>query len=456
MTALVRQTKARESAKLAFKYGLIGAAALFIGGCSTIQDLFSEEDDPPLPGARISIQSTEKGLTADPDLAGESILLPAPFVNRYWTHSGGNPAHAMYHLSLGEAPREVWSDDIGAETTSERSLLAQPIVVDSVLFTMDSQSIVRAYDRQSGRLYWSKDLAPPDEEDGYFGGGIAYADGVIYVTTGFARVFALDVRSGGIKWVQQVTGPVRAAPTVNGGRVFVVTLDNQTLALAADDGRRLWSHYGLQEEASLLGAASPAIAGRTVVVPYSSGEVFALDVLEGEVLWDIDLSALRKTDPLTDLAHIRGLPVIDRDLMIAVSHSGRMVALDLEEGTRLWDVDIGGVQMPWVAGDYIYVLTNEAQVAAVRREDGLIHWVANLPRFADAEDREGLISWHGPLLASDRLVLAGSHGLAVSLSPYTGAILGYQDLPEGAAQPPLVVGNMLYFLTEDAELIAMQ
>ncbi len=435
---------------------LILGLGFVLSGCSLADEWWGEDEAPPLPGARISIQSVDKGLQADPSISDQRIVLPQPFMNTYWTHNGGNPAHAMFHLSLGDLPRESWSDDIGEESDGDELILAQPLVVESVLFTMDSRSTVKAYDRLTGRVYWEKDLDPHDEDDGFFGGGIAYADGRIFVSTGFARVFALDVRSGDVIWSQDAPAPIRAAPTVNGGRVFIVTLDNQTLSLAADDGRRLWSHIGLQSETSLLGGASPAIAGRKLVVPYSSGEIVAIDVIEGDEEWNLNLSSVKKTDPLTDLAHIKAMPVIDRDRVIAISHSGRMVAIDLKEGVRLWDTDIGGVQMPWVAGEFIYVLTNDSQIAAVRRQDGRIRWIQSLPRFADPEDRKGLIAWQGPVLASDRLIIAGSHGEAISLSPYTGDILGYLELPDGAAMPPVVVGNSLYFLTAEAEIIAMQ
>ena len=191
---------------------------------------------------------------------------------------------------------------------------------------------------------------------------------------------------------------MRAAPTVSGGRVYVITLDNRVFALATDDGRRLWEHSGIQETAHLLGAASPAVAGSTVIVPYSSGEIFSMLAENGRVLWNDGLSAINRVDPIGDLAHIRGLPVIDRDVVLAVSHSGTMAAIDLRRGERVWDAELGGVQMPWVAGDFIYLLTNDSQVVCLWRRDGRIRWVRALPQFEDPEDKEDPIRWVGPVL----------------------------------------------------------
>ena len=106
-----------------------------------------------------------------------------------------------------------------------------------------------------------------------------------------------------------------------------------------------------------------------------------------------------------------------RGRVIAISHGGLMAAIDLRSGRRLWQKDIGGLQSPWVAGDYIYVITNDAEIACVSRQDGRIQWVRALPRYEDPENQEDPIIWTGPLLASDRLIIAGSHGMAMAISP---------------------------------------
>ncbi len=437
--------------------GPLALLALFLlGACSDLPFLGGGDSEPPLPGRRISILAVDRGVTADSALQDVEVLLPPPYVNEAWSHSAGSPAHAMYHLSLSENPRVLWSDDVGEGSGSDQILLAQPVVVGDFVFAMDARSLVTAYDGRNGERIWRVDLEPEEEDEGYFGGGIGYGDRRLFVTTGFGKAFALDAVTGEMLWEAEVPGPVRAAPTVADGQVYIVLIDNQLLTLDAETGERLWSHVGLQETAGLIGAASPAVEGETVVVPYSSGEIFALSAEDGQVIWAESLASLQRVDPLADLPHIRGEPVIDRGIVFAISHSGRMLALDLEQGLRAWDIDVGGVETPWIAGDFLYVLTNEQLVLCLQRKDGRIKWVQALPQFEDPEDQEDPIRWTGPVLASDRLIVAGSHGEALSLSPYTGRILGYFELPAGAAVPPVVANNALFFLTEDGRLVAMK
>jgi energy-coupling factor transporter ATP-binding protein EcfA2 len=80
----------------------------------------------------------------------------------------------------------------------------------------------------------------------------------------------------------------------------------------------------------------------------------------GRNLWSYSLASVTRVDPLGDIAHIRGAPVIDRGVVFAISHSGRMIAVDLSRGIRAWEAPLGGIEMPWVGGEFIFVLTNDA------------------------------------------------------------------------------------------------
>ena len=335
-------------------------------------------------------------------------------------------------------------------------LLTPPIVAEGKVFVMDVDSQVSAINAANGDVIWEYDSKVPDDDDEAFGGGIAYENGVLFVSTGFADIISLDAETGKERWRKRLSGPMRAAPTVADGRVFVVTIDNQLFVLSGATGDRLWSHAGFSEIARLLGAASPAVGTGTVIVPYSSGEIFALRVENGRPLWSDNLSSSQRLDALSTLADIRGMPVVDRGLVYAISHSGRMVAIDLRSGTRVWEKSIGGVEMPWIAGEFIYLLTNESQLVCLTRRGGRVRWVRDLPQYEDSDDKDDPIKWSGPTLAGDRLVITGSHGEAWSVSPYTGKVLGRLDLSEEVFLPPIVADSTLYFLTEDGDLIAMR
>jgi len=431
--------------------------ALGLASCGiadTIDAILPDAPKPPLPGKRVSVLNLEQQVRPDPSIQEVDVRLPQPVVNPDWPEAGGYPSHAMYHLALGEQVHEAWSRSFGEGNSRSGQVLAAPVIENGRIFTMDAEAVVAAFDAGNGRRLWKFDTQPKKANTTTFGGGVAALGNRVYVTTGYAEILALDASTGKQLWRRPVPDPLHSAPTVADGRVFAVTVQNQLEVLAADDGRILWTHNGLPETAGLLGGSSPAVDGDIVVVAYSSGEVFALRVENGRPLWTDNLASARGLDALTQLADIRGRPVIDHGLVFAISHSGRMVAIDLRTGDRVWEQDIGGTYTPWVAGDYVYILTNEQSVVCLTRREGKIKWVLDLPRYENQEKKKDPLDWSGPLLASDRLIVLASNGDAISISPYTGKALGRIEFSDGSYVAPVLANKTLYIVTQGADLIA--
>ncbi len=441
----------------AFGQIILVASCLALAGCEALTEpggLFGDKLKVPLSGERISVLRHQRSLSPDAELSGMDILLPPPSANANWPQSGGYANHAMHHIEIGENINIAWSSDIGVGANDELRLIGTPIIAAGRIYTMDASSNISAFDIKTGEQFWRTQLTPDEEDDDHMGGGIAFEDGKVFVTTGFAQVIALNASSGKVIWRTTLPGPMRSAPTVRSGRVFAMTVDSRLYALNGTTGDEIWNYIGIAEIASLLGGASPAVDNGVVVAPFPSGELVALKAENGRVLWTEALLSNRKINVVSTLAHIRGQPIIDRGQVFAISHGGMMVSIDLRSGRRIWDKEIGGLSNPWVAGDYIFLLTNDAEVVAISRESGSIYWVQTLPQYEDPKTKDNTIVWNGPILASDRLLLTSSLGQVYSISPYDGQIMGSVDMPSGISIAPVIAGRSVYFLADNASLIA--
>ncbi len=435
------------------RLGLALVLLLALAGCSLFD---GKEKTERLTGERLSVLQIEQTVKPDPQVADLTVTLPRPQVNPAWPQPGGYANHAMHHLTVSDDPKEIWESSVGAGSGSSRRLLVQPVVADGKIFTMDAEAEVRAFKTKNGKRIWRFDPLPDDEDDGGLGGGLAYAGGRLFVTTGAGEILALDAATGKEIWRQKIGTPMRSGPTVSNGRVFAVTVDNELHALQAATGKKLWAHRGIAEKAAILGGASPAVDRGIVIVPHSSGELFALRAENGRVLWSDGLASVRHVNAAATLTNIRGHPVIDGDRVFAVSHSGRMAAIDLRTGGRVWDLNIGAIQTPWVAGKFIYQLTNDGLLICLLRDSGRVRWTLTLRKYVDKKALKKPIVWVGPVLASDRLIVAGSHGEALAVSPYTGKVLGWMPLSEGVLIAPVVANGTLYLLNRDGDLTAMR
>jgi outer membrane protein assembly factor BamB len=430
------------------------AAMLGLAACAGDDTWFGASEGPPLAGERVSVMLLERDLAADPSLADLPIELPPPRRNDSWPQSGGDPTHAMHHLAAADQLSLAWSAGIGQGSSDDGQLLARPVVAEGRVFTMDAEGTIRSFDAENGALAW--EITQDEElEDGVIGGGLAYADGWVFATLSSGHVVGLDAATGSERWRQPLAVPLRAAPTVAEERVLVLTADNQLYALERATGRPVWRHAGFFEGAGLLGGPSPAVDRGLVVVPYSSAEVFALRLDNGRPLWSDTVERPRRTQALDQITDIDGMPVIDSDVVYVAGYGGQMAAIDVRRGNRAWDIDIASTDTPWLAGDFIYVLTTRGEVICLLRATGRIRWVSPLPRLTNPDDPGSTpIVWSGPILVGDRLLVVGSNDQAVTMSPYTGEILGRQELPGPVVIPPIAAAGVVYMVTENGELLA--
>lgn len=431
---------------------LMAAALLALSGCGAFK---KSGNKPKTLGERISVLDYEKQVEAETELQGVEVVLPAATVNPSWTQPSGNASGSMGHLAVGQQPARVWSAKVGRGSDETRKLNATPVIAENRLFTMDTEGRVTAFDATTGARLWERSITL--EKEGTrpaFGGGVSIGEGRIFATTGYGIVVALDPQTGAEIWRQRMPTPLRAAPGVDAGRLFVTSQDGQLSALSAETGATQWQANATVEPAAILGPGAPSIALDTVVAGFASGELFALRVENGRTAWQDQLSRTGRTTALGALSGIAASPVIDRGRVFAISHGGRMAALELATGQRVWERDFAGVNMPWPAGDWVFAVTVEAQLVALTRTDGKIRWVTQLDRWESPKKKKGGIEWFGPVLAGDRLWLVSSDQQMVAVSAATGERVQAYKLGAPAYLPPVVANGMLYVLTDDGTLTA--
>jgi outer membrane protein assembly factor BamB len=434
---------------------LARAGALLLGaGALASCDLF-DSDKPKLPGKREPVMAERRGLAVDA-AAPLKVVLPTPVANAAWPQAGGNPAHLMGHLAANQVLSEAWTASIGTGGGYRRKIMAQPVIANGTIYTMDSDAVVAAFDVRDGSRLWRFDTKSDDTDSTNIGGGLGVDAGVVYAVNGLGDVVALDAAKGTQTWRKNVAAPTRSAPTMADGRLFVTTIDDKLHALATTDGRDLWTHQAANVSTSVLGRPAPAYADGLVIAGFGSGELAALRADSGGVAWSDTLAAASTLAGVADLSAIRGLPVISNGRVFAIGMGGLFLGLDLRSGRRLWEREVAGEDSLWVAGDWIFVISTGQQIAAVAADDGRVAWVADLPAWENEEKQTDSISWFGPLLAGDRLIVAGDNSVALAVSPYTGETLGRQKLSGAASLGPVLAGGTVFIISDDGRLLALR
>jgi outer membrane protein assembly factor BamB len=437
-----------------FRLAILIAATFAASGCGVFK---KGKASTPVLGQRIAVLTGEGDVAVDPATATLPMSLPPAVANTDWTQSGGNPTKSMGQLAFGNTLTRVFSVQAGRGSSLSARLAAAPIVANGRIYAIDTLGTVRAFDARTGGAVWSSQTpSEKGNQASLYGGGIAYDKGRIYATNGLGYVAALDERNGGLVWKVRPGGPLRGSPTVANGAVYVTSEDNQIYSLKEDDGSTNWSQAASLEIAGVFGSASPAVGQGTVVAGFSSGELNAYRYENGRLVWQ---DALQRTSIRTSVSSLNDIdadPVIDNGQVIAVGQGGRMVALDILTGQRQWELNLAGIDTPWVAGDWIFVVTDQAKLISVYRQNGHIRWITQLQRFMKPKSKKGEVDYSGPVLAGNRLIVTGSNGAIVTVDPASGAIQGQTTAGAPVSLPPVVANSMLYVLDDRGRLNAFR
>ena len=420
--------------------------------------------DAPLPGERIPVRPEAPGVAAGPRAI--PIALPPATLNADWSHRNGAAQGRPSHPALAAVPQLRWSTGIGEGDAKRRRILAGPVVAGGVVFAMDAAGRISAVTR-AGQVVWTQSLVPAGQTpDGGPGGGMAVSGGVLYVTTGFGDVLAMNPASGGILWRQTLEAPIRSAPTVHDGKVIVVLRNDFAYALNAANGGIEWGLQGIGGT-GLLGGASAAADGQLVVVPFASGEVLGVLARSGLQVWGSAVTGGRRNLARNQINDISGDPIIAGNAVFASNQSGRTIRLDRDTGERLWTMPEGAYGPAWPVGGSIFLLSDEGALVRADAATGELLWEIRLPEFYPV--RRTPLSWlgkggvpstavtyYGPILAGGRLWVASGDGFLRGFSPSDGALLAEIPLPGGAAAPPAVAGGVMYVVSREGQLLAFQ
>lgn len=433
--------------------GGVLVATLLLSACA--------EREPILPGTREPVSAVLTTVDADdaatrPGNEARAIQLPPQEANAEAAQGFGTPAFRTAHPQLRANLSQVWSTRIGEGDSRKHRIVADPIVASGRIFTLDAMTTVSAVS-PSGAILWQRNLAPNDRDEGAAtGGGLAAADGVLYVSTGFGAVTALDIETGGTIWAQDLGGTGSGRPTVFGDLVYVMADDSVGWAIRATDGRIAWQVEGADSITNVLGAPAPVVTDELAVFAFGSGELQGVFRQGGLRRWDATVLGERPGRALSNFDDVTGRPIAADGVIYAGNQAGRTVALNAGSGARIWTANEGAIDTVLPVGGSVFLISDRNVLMRLDASDGSTIWEVDLPNFVSKRPRQqtDVYAHNGPILAGGRIIVASSDGTLRSFDPVSGALVGAVDVPSGASTAPVVAGQTLYLITSKGDLVA--
>lgn len=407
-------------------------------------------------GTRISVIDTP--MLSVQNFNKKDFSLSEPVNLEKWTQVASNAQHLNQNIKMATEMQKRLTIDFGHGSSSRNLLLAAPVSQNGLVYTQDVKGTVRAFDLENGKQVFKQKLVPLNESDslsGLNGAGLALGPKNLYAVTGFGGVFALNALTGEVLWRQDLTAPVRTAPTFSNGLLFVQTIDNRLFAFEASTGAEMWRYNISAEDTVYAGGVSPVVdeTKQIVINAFSNGELQAFNTKIGYSIWSQNLI---NTQVAPSAIHaLRASPVIENHIVYAAGNNDQTIAANVETGEVLWQMPVGGMSTPLVDKEAVFMVTNNHELLALSKETGRIFWQTPLLDDMSLKDRRTVYVF-SPLLINDQLLVATSNGLLLRFNPKTGRFLSLEFVGEELAVQPIAVDGRLILTSKSAELIIFQ
>lgn len=375
------------------------ALAVLVGlsGCETIGEWFDDEDyDPTAP-----VELTD---------INETVVL-----DKRWSRSVGNgQGDGLYRLN--------------------------PLLADGVIYAVSEEGELAAFDADSGKLRWESELEIP------ISGGVGKYRDSLLLGGADGLVMRLSAEDGSEIWRRPVTGEVLAAPQSNGEVVVAQAYDGKLMAFDYETGEKLWTFSNDVPVLTLRGTSTPIIYNDFVIAGFADGKVIAVSLDSGSVVWEARVAIAQGRSEIERIVDIDGTMAVQGAELYVASYQGRIVALEMRAGRKLWQRNVSSVSGVSVGFGNVYVADEDGTVSAFLRNGQSIRW-QNIEL--------GYRELSRPTPIGSYVAVVDFEGYLHLLSQVDGVIVG-RDRPDsdGARADMIAKGNILYVYGNSGELIA--
>lgn len=338
--------------------------------------------------------------------------------------------------------RQLWETQVGSGVKKQFIRLT-PVLADGRLYAASFDGVVVALDALSGQRLWESSTQLP------ITGGVGVSDnGLVLVGTNKGQVVALRQDNGQEAWRSQVSSEVLAPPRAANGVVVVRTGDGKFAGLDARTGERRWAYTHAMPALSLRGNAPPVLTHNLVIAGLETGKLLVLSLDKGLPLTEKTIAPPHGRTEIERLIDIDSEPKIFGDILYLVAYRGNVAAIDMRGGNLLWNRELSSYAGLAVDERQVYVSDETDAVLALDRRNGGTLW-----KQAELTGRR----LSAPVATRDHVVVGDFEGYLHWLGKDNGEIVGrIRAAGKAIAAPPFVAGDTVFVQGQDGALGAFR
>ena len=349
---------------------------------------------------------------------------------------------------------KVWTARVG-HGAGASGVRMQPTVVDGVLYAASTDGAIAAYDAASGKELWEKKTrlhgwfgwGDKKRPDAFYSGGPTVSGDLLTVGTLDGHVFGLNTKDGSERWSSTLPSEVIDSPAISGQLVIVRTQDGRLYGLDSSTGERRWvNDQGNVPLLSLRGNGPLLIANGVVFFGSDDGKLVALRLDNGDKLWEHKLSSGEGRTDIDRMNDADGNVLLDGSSLYASAYHGNLTAVDGPSGRPLWARPFSSYTSTAVNGSSLYAVNEDSQVWAFDKSSGADMWKSDALKYR----------WlSAPSVQGNYVVVGDIEGYVHWLQVGDGALAGRERLSKKAIRSqPVVAGDLVYVVDVEGHIAA--
>ena len=373
--------------------------ALSLGACSTMEDWFgSDDEDPTQPVELVDFEQTVE-------------------IKKRWSVGvGDGQGKGLYQL--------------------------QPVISGDVIYAASSEGEVKAVDRERGKVLWKTEL------DSALSGGVGFYEGFLLLGSSDGYVLKLAADSGELLWSSRLQGEILAPPQGDGNVVIAQSYDGKLQGLDFASGDKLWTYDSNVPVLTIRGTSTPILRNGVVYAGFANGRVLAFNAENGAILWEVRVAISQGRSEIERIVDVDGTMALLGNELYAASYQGRVVAIDVSSGRKLWQKDVSSFSGVAQGFGNVYVTDEDGTLSAYLRNGQGLRW---------QQDALGYRQLSRPTPISSYVAVADYEGYVHLVSQVDGEMVGRVKAGGGGARADMLAdGNTLYVFTNDGKLIAYE
>ena len=238
----------------------------------------------------------------------------------------------------------------------------------------------------------------------------------------------------------------RLTPVVDGGIVYVASADGEIVAVNLEDGDELWD---ADVEGLLVGGVG--VGDELLALGSAAGEVIAVSKTDGTELWRVNVGG-----------EVLAAPQMANDLVVVQTFDGQLMALKAASGERVWSfrntvpvLTLRGTCVPMIYRDSVITGFANGRVMSFELATGAVRWNTRVAVPKGDSEIQRIIDIDAPLLENNGVIYAVSYqGKVAAIDPQSGRLIWANDSSSYAGMS-LGFGN-IYVAGEDGSVTAFE